>query len=79
MEEAEKAALKSYSGKIESKELKNEHGKWIYSFDIRGNDAKLIHEVQIDAKTGKLVSHKTENSKQQSKEEAQDKAETQKK
>ncbi len=72
MEQAQRTATQVYSGIIESKELEFEHGQWIYSFDMRGGD-KLIHEVQIDAKTGKLVSHKTESSKKEAREKAREK------
>src|SRR6185312_15210116 len=47
-EKAQSVALKEAPGTVESHELEHEHGKWVYSFDIRGND-KQIHEVQVDA------------------------------
>src|SRR5882672_4662029 len=37
-----------------------EHGKLIWSFDIAQVGSKNITEVQVDAKTGKIVSSKTE-------------------
>ena len=64
MEQAQKTAMGAQAGTIESKELEHEHGRWIYSFDIRGSD-KLIHEVQIDAKSGKIVSQATETPAQE--------------
>ncbi len=73
MEQAEKKATETYSGQIESKELEYEHGKWIYSFDIHKAGKKLIHEVQIDAKTGQVVSHTTENAKKEADEKTQEK------
>jgi uncharacterized membrane protein YkoI len=73
MESATKVALKTFDGKIESKELEHEGGKWVYSFDIRGKD-KQIHEVQVDAKTGGVVSQKVETPAQEKAEVAHDKA-----
>src|SRR5882762_7538778 len=37
-----------------------EHGKLIWSFDIAQVGSKNITEVQVDARTGKIVSSKTE-------------------
>jgi uncharacterized membrane protein YkoI len=73
MESASKVALKTFDGKIESKELEHEGGKWVYSFDIRGND-KAIHEVQVDAKTGEVVSQKVETPAQEKTEAAHENA-----
>ena len=56
MEKAREIALKKVpGGKIESAELEREHGKLIYSFDIK--TAKPgITEVNVDAITGKVLS-----------------------
>jgi len=73
-EDAEKTALAKISGgKVESSELENEHGKLIWSFDISVPNSVNIAEVQVDAKTGKVVSNKTETPKDQAKEAAADK------
>ena len=64
MEQAERTAVQAQPGTMESKELENEHGKWVYSFDIRGND-RVIHELQVDAKSGRIVSRKTETPAQE--------------
>ena len=58
-------------GKIEDAELEREHGKLVYSFDIR-NPKGTITEVQIDAKTGKIVSVEEENAAAEVKEKAED-------
>src|SRR5437773_12095670 len=60
MEKARATALKKVpGGKIESAELEREHGKLIYSFDIK--TAKPgVTEVNVDAITGKIVSSKQE-------------------
>jgi uncharacterized membrane protein YkoI len=72
--EATKTALtKVPNGKIESAELEKEHGKLIWSFDISMPNSKNITEVQVDAKTGKIVSTKVETPKDQAKEAAADK------
>ena len=72
MKQAQAKALKAAPGKVKSKELEKEKGKLIYSFDIQtANDG--IHEVNIDARTGKLV----ENSKESPAAEAQEKQQDQ--
>ena len=43
-------------GKVESGELEREHGKLVYSFDIKVAGRSGIEEVQIDAVSGALVS-----------------------
>lgn len=58
--DAEKIALKKASGTIEEGELEMEKGKLVYSFDIR-NKKGTITEVQVDAKTGKIVSVEEED------------------
>ena len=47
-------------GAVSSSELEKEHGKLIWSFDIAQVGSKNITEVQVDARTGKIVSSKTE-------------------
>ena len=55
-------------GSIVSAELEREHGTLVWSFDIATPMSKNITEVQIDAKTGKLIAVKTETPKEQAKE-----------
>ena len=72
--EATKTALtKVPNGKIESAELEKEHGKLIWSFDISIPNSTDITEVQVNAKTGKIVSTKVETPKDQAKEAVADK------
>ena len=72
--QAEKTALgKVPHGVIKSEELEREHGKLIWSFDIATSGSKNITEVQVDAKTGKIVSVQVETPKDQAKEAAADK------
>lgn len=74
--EAEKAALaKVPDGKVKAAELEKEHGRLIWSFDISTTKSKNITEVQVDAKTGKIVSTQVETPKDQAKEAAADKKE----
>ncbi len=73
---AQKTALsKVPKGKIKSSELEREHGKLIWSFDISTPGSKNITEVQVDAKTGKIVVLQVETPKDQAKEKAADKKE----
>ena len=75
--QAEKTALgKVPHGVIKSEELEREHGKLVWSFDIATSGTKNITEVQVDAKTGKIVSILVETPKDQAKEAAADKKET---
>ena len=55
LQQARAIALKTFPGKIIKQELEHEKGGsgLRYSFDIR--HGKLVHEVGVDAKTGKLL------------------------
>ena len=53
MEQAQAIALKAAPGKIVQQEYEKEDGSWRYSFDIR--QGSRIHEIGIDAMTGKIV------------------------
>jgi len=75
-EEAGKTALaKVPNGKIKSAELEKENGKLVWSFDISMPKSKNITEIQVDAKTGKIVSNQVETPADQAKEAAADKKE----
>jgi uncharacterized membrane protein YkoI len=54
------ALAKVPNGTIKSSELERENGKLIWSFDIAKPRTRNITEVQVDAKTGKIVSTQTE-------------------
>jgi hypothetical protein len=54
------ALAKVPGGSVSSSELEKEHGRLIWSFDIAQVGTKNITEVQVDAKTGKIVSTKIE-------------------
>jgi uncharacterized membrane protein YkoI len=55
MKQARRIALGRANGKIESEELEREHGKLIYSFDIRVAHQSGITEIAVDAMNGKIV------------------------
>jgi len=59
--QARKIALKAYPGKIISEELEHEKGgsDLRYSFDIR--HGKIVHEVGVDAMTGKILENDVDN------------------
>ncbi len=66
MDEAKEIALKHVKhAKIESSELEREHGKLIYSFDIREAGRKDITEVNVNAIDGKIVAIDHENPKKE--------------
>jgi uncharacterized membrane protein YkoI len=73
-EQAQEIALKRAPGTVESGELEREHGKLVYSFDIR-NAKGTIDEVQVSAITGKIVRVEHETKAQ---EEAEKKADERK-
>jgi uncharacterized membrane protein YkoI len=67
--EAEKIALaKVPGGTIKEGELEKEKGKVIWSFDIATAGSKDVTEVQVDAKTGAVVSVEKETPADQAKE-----------
>jgi hypothetical protein len=72
--DARAAALaKIPGGTVQSTELENEHGKLVWSFDIKDPKSPNVIEVQVDAKTGHVVSTKTESPAEQAKEAKADK------
>lgn len=70
-EQAQEIALKRAPGIVESGELEREHGKLVYSFDIR-NSKGTIDEVQVSAITGKIVRVEHETKAQEEAEKKQD-------
>ena len=60
-------------GTVQSAELENEHGKLVWSFDISDPKSPNAIEVQVDAKTGRIVSKKSESPAEQAKEAKADK------
>jgi uncharacterized membrane protein YkoI len=62
------ALAKVPGGTVSSSELEKEHGKLIWSFDIAKVGSRNITEVQVDAKTGKIVSTRIETPDKERKE-----------
>lgn len=62
------ALTKVASGTIASAELESEHHRLIWSFDITKPGSKNVTEVQVDAKTGKIVSTKIETPRKEANE-----------
>jgi hypothetical protein len=56
-EQATQTALaKVPGGQVREAELEQEHGRLVYSFDIEVPKQKGVEEVQVDARSGKVVS-----------------------
>jgi len=73
---ARKTALARVPGaRVESEELEHEHGRQVYSFDLKVPNKSGIEEVQVDANTGKVVSHTHETAEAERKEQAKEKNE----
>jgi hypothetical protein len=71
--QAEQIALAKVSrGTVKSAELENEKGHLVWSFDIAQPGTRDITEIQVDAKTGKIISTETESPREQAKEAAAD-------
>jgi Peptidase propeptide and YPEB domain len=67
--QAEKIALgKVPGGNIKSSELEKENGKLVWSFDIAVPESENITEVQVDAKTSKIVLIEIETPERQTQE-----------
>lgn len=75
---AKAAAARVKHGRIEAVELENEGGKLIYSYELKVAGRSGVEEVNVDAKTGKVVSTEHENAKSEAREAAQERKETKK-
>ncbi len=71
IEQARETALKRAPGTVEEGELEREHGKLVYSFDIR-NAKGTITEVQVSAISGKVVRIEHESKAQEAAEKRKD-------
>ena len=60
-------------GVVQSAELETEHGRRIWSFDIKDAGSPNVVEIQIDAKTGAVVSKTIESVHDQKREALADK------
>jgi uncharacterized membrane protein YkoI len=61
-------------GAVQSSNLERENGRLVWSFDIADPKSPNVIEVQVDAKTGRIVSAKIETPADQAKEAKADKA-----
>lgn len=59
-------------GTIASAELEKEHGKLVWSFDIGRPMTNNLTEVQVDARSGAIVSNRVETPAEQAREAAAD-------
>ena len=75
---AKTAAARVKHGRIEAVELETEGGKLIYSYELKVAGKSGVEEVNVDAKTGKVVSTEHENAKSEAKEAAREKREARK-
>ena len=55
-------------GVVQSAELETEHGRRIWSFDVKGAGSSNVVEIQVDAKTGAVVSKTVESPRDQKRE-----------
>lgn len=62
------ALAKVSHGRIASSELEVEHGTLIWSFDISKKGTRNVTEIQVDAKTGVIVSKTVESPAKEAKE-----------
>lgn len=72
---SEIALRKLPRGVVKTSELENEHGRLVWSLDVAVPARKGVSEIQVDAKTGKIVSLKTESTAQETKEAKAEQAE----
>ena len=73
---AQKIALAQVShGWVRSAELEQDNGTLVYSYDIKARGKAGVQEVNVDAKTGAVVSTKHESAKAEAKEAAAEKKE----
>jgi uncharacterized membrane protein YkoI len=64
------------NGTIRSQELEREHGRLIYSFDMKVGNRAGITEVNVNARTGAVVGVSHEGAKAEAREAAQERRET---
>src|SRR5262245_9896958 len=69
MKSAKIIAMREVPGTIKSAEREREHGKMIYSFDVKTADG-TVTEVNIDAITGALIEKKVETAEDEAREKA---------
>lgn len=60
------------NGRVREAELEDEKGTLVYSYDIKVRGKSGVEEVNVDAKTGAIVSQNHESAKTERKEEARE-------
>jgi len=70
-DEAEKVALKKVPGEVTKTTIKDEKGNKVYSFEIKTKEGKTV-EVDVNAKTNKVMKIESEESEKGEKEEKED-------
>lgn len=66
-EQAQAAALRVVPGTVKDSELENEHGRLIYSFEIKRPGERGITEVNVSAMDGSIVNVHREHAGKQRK------------
>lgn len=62
--QARATALAQVPGvKVQAKELENENGKLIYSYELKISGKSRIEEINVDAMTGRVLSKEHEGAK----------------
>lgn len=75
MKRATAIAMEKAPGlKLKAKELENEKGKWIYSFEFKEKGGAIL-EINVDAYTGEVLGVEHESKKQNEKEAREEKNE----
>jgi uncharacterized membrane protein YkoI len=73
--QADRIALKKVPGKLAGRtKLENEEGTWEYAVIVRSG--KVLHEVMVNAKTGKVDKDEVTTKTKEAKEAGEEKAET---
>jgi uncharacterized membrane protein YkoI len=75
---AKAAEARVKHGRIQAVELEDEGGKLIYSYELKVAGKSGVEEVNVDARTGKVVNTEHENAKSEAREAAQEKQEAKK-
>ena len=65
MATARKTATTSLPGDIQSEKLELEHGNWVYSFELKSKSDAKVHEVEVDAISGQLITTSGETDDEQ--------------
>jgi uncharacterized membrane protein YkoI len=69
MPQAQKIALAAEHGSVQSHDLEKEKGRWIFSFNIARSGQ--VHEVNVDANSGKIVEDSVETAADEAREKQQ--------